>query len=439
MSSPSSEKLGFISGLTLSPRLDLLISLLEDAITDPQTDPTEVPQLLADLHVWKQLGVVPTFADDPAGQQQFQAACLERRKLRSEYMERASSLLQARLSQGAGPQNNAALFEALRIAENQNAQNDAAPQSLVALRLAVLNVAENLEPSQQTQFLFFEWKRLPHEQLLPLVHSMASAHVVGVYRFWCEGWPDECSAAIFADASKPDTKMTANDVLRATEAEHPEIDPILRAQLESPAMVRDSPQSVRTAALVLRAGSKKLLPLVEDTLIQSNAKHSYNCQVQAYLLGYLFRESDEDAQVRLRGALDDEKCGSQLLRLLNTARYSDDLIPVAVRALESANLDTAGTAAIFLGDHASIAVKDPLWQRLDSLWTLWRDRASDLQQPIMSSNIQWKTSELEQNLASALAHATNWKLTPSEQQRLRDGCLTEKCRAIADGKMSRGL
>jgi hypothetical protein len=268
---------------------------------------------------------------------------------------------------------------------------------------------------------------------------MASAHVFGVFRFWCEGWPDECSAAIFSDASKPDTKITANDVLRASEAEHPEMDSILEGQLGNPAMLRDSPQSVRTAALVLRAGSKKLLPLVEDTLTQSNAKHSYNCQVQAYLLGYLFRESDESAQARLRGALEDEKCGIQLLRLLNTVRYSDELIPVAVRALQSSNLDAAGTAAIFLGDHASIAAKDPLWQRLDSLWTLWRDKVSELQQPLMSSNIQWKTSELEQNLASALAHATNWKLTPSEQQRLRNGCLTEKCRAIADGKMSRGL
>jgi hypothetical protein len=45
----------------------------------------------------------------------------------------------------------------------------------------------------------------------------------------------------------------------------------------------------------------------------------------------------------------------------------------------------------------------------------------------------------ELSLASALSHASNWKLTPSEHDHLRDGCLTEQCRAIADGKMWLGL
>jgi len=47
--------------------------------------------------------------------------------------------------------------------------------------------------------------------------------------------------------------------------------------------------------------------------------------------------------------------------------------------------------------------------------------------------------QLEQALVSALVRGANWKLTPGEQERLQEGCLTEKCRDIADGKMSLGF
>jgi hypothetical protein len=47
-----------------------------------------------------------------------------------------------------------------------------------------------------------------------------------------------------------------------------------------------------------------------------------------------------------------------------------------------------------------------------------------------------RTVQLEEALVSALLRGANWKVTPGEQERLREGCLTEKCRDIADGKMS---
>jgi len=33
----------------------------------------------------------------------------------------------------------------------------------------------------------------------------------------------------------------------------------------------------------------------------------------------------------------------------------------------------------------------------------------------------------------------NWKLGESEVRRLRDGCLTDACRQVADGKMHDGF
>lgn len=52
---------------------------------------------------------------------------------------------------------------------------------------------------------------------------------------------------------------------------------------------------------------------------------------------------------------------------------------------------------------------------------------------------QARTVQLEQALVSALVIGANWKLATGEHERLLEGCLTEKCRDIAEGKMSFGF
>jgi hypothetical protein len=180
---------------------------------------------------------------------------------------------------------------------------------------------------------------------------------------------------------------------------------------------------------------------VGDALSRSAAGQQRICEVDGYLLGYLFKVAPEDGQRRLNEMLQDDKCGDQLFRILDSARYSDELVPVAVKALNSPNLGAAATAALFLGSHGSAEGKDALWQRLDALWLLWHDRAGELRTTVATRDreIQSLSSRLEQSLASALSHASNWKLTPSEHDRLRDGCLTEQCQAIAGDKMWLGL
>jgi hypothetical protein len=49
------------------------------------------------------------------------------------------------------------------------------------------------------------------------------------------------------------------------------------------------------------------------------------------------------------------------------------------------------------------------------------------------ANPAQQANQLEQALASALAHAKNWELSPAEIDRLRSGCLTDACREVADG------
>jgi hypothetical protein len=214
----------------------------------------------------------------------------------------------------------------------------------------------------------------------------------------------------------------------------------------------DSWESQRVAAIILRAGSRKLRPAVDEFLDTYVAQPRYGCEIEGYLIGYLFRTAVADATKRFieETGSGNHPCASQLLRTLDTPRYSDELIPLAVMALDSGDLGSAGMAATFLGLRGPATVEPALWQRLETLREKWRERAAELRGAdtvIFDGGVEEQSPQrerarsvqLEQALVSALVRDANWKLTSGEQDRLREGCLTEKCRDIADGKMSIGF
>jgi hypothetical protein len=229
------------------------------------------------------------------------------------------------------------------------------------------------------------------------------------------------------------------------------LDDILNARLKDPEMLHDSWESQRVAAIVLRAGSSKLWPSVDEFLDKYVAQLRYGCEIEGYLIGYLFRTAAADATKRfIEETGSNHPCASQLLRTLDTVRYSDELIPLAVKALDSADLGSAGMAATFLGFRGPAMVEAALWQRLGTLREKWRERAAELRGAdtgIFHGSVgqqaaqleRARTVQLEQSLVSGLVTGANWKLTPGQQNRLRAGCLSEKCPDIADGKMSFGF
>jgi hypothetical protein len=271
------------------------------------------------------------------------------------------------------------------------------------------------------------------------------------YKFWCEGWPQECGATILTEAIRPGTTTGKNAVFLMAESEHPELDDILNVRLKDPEMLHDSWESQRVAAIILRAGSRKLRPSVDEFLDKYVAQPRYGCEIEGYLIGYLFRTAPADATKRFTEETgSNHPCASQLLRTLDTVRYSDELISLAVKALDASDLASAGMAATFLGLRGPATAEAVLWQRLETLREKWRGRAAELRgvdTGILASglleqaaqNEQARTVQLEQSLVSALVRGASWKLTPREQDRLREGCLTQTCREVADGKMSFGF
>jgi hypothetical protein len=439
-------------GLHYSTQTDLVIELLESSLTDPKRNPRGVgADLLAEFQVRKELGLIPKRPENPGEEEEWKQRLEERNKAYERYFAKANALLLASLERRTGPERTAAIYEAWNNAERQNGQKAGVPEALSRLRANVIAIALELTPGQRVQILYSLWPTLPHGELKPMVLSLAelwskedSFSLDEGYKFWCEGWPRECSAAILSDAIHPGTVTSKNAVFLVAEGEHPELDESLGARLRDPEMLLDSWESQRAAAIVLRAGSRKLQPAVDELLDKYTARPRYGCLVEAYLTGYLFRVAPADGAKRLTEETQSEKkdCGSELLRTLHQVRYSEEIIPVALKALDSPNLGTAGTAALFLGQYGPETEEAALWRRLEALREEWRERAGELRaaEPLNPGNkMQGQAAQLEQELASALMTGANWKLTTQEKERLREGCLTEKCKDIAEGKMSFGL
>lgn len=359
-----------------SLQLDSVIPALLAAVTDPSLAPPDgIASLLADLQTRKKLGVTEPYSDDPIKQAEQKTASEKRRKIREEYFRQANDLLLASIQNRTGQQRAAAIYYAWWNAEGLKNTDGISEATLAQLRARVLSVHDELPPDLLPQFLWTGWQVLPHAPLLPLARRFAIESLEklnGSYdaiRMWCEGEPTPCNTAILDAMRKSRPKPYKPAALLLTESEHPDLDEWLREHLRDPEMVQSSADSQTIAAVILRVGSQNLLPDVKQFLDKLPPKNSMPCEINADLLGYMFRFKPKEASLRLSSELQstENDCGSQLLRTLRDDRYSDDLIAPAFVALDSANFRTAQTAALLLSEHGPASAQDALWKRLESL------------------------------------------------------------------------
>jgi hypothetical protein len=453
ISNPSDDSEGFAvyGALRESSRTEMIIPRLQMALSDPSvTVPPQMAGLLALMQTRAELGMLVQPPANSAEQSVWEQKLKDRMKVRDKYLALANMRLLASIQLRMGPQRAQAIYQAWNDAMQLNYTSPQPAESLSQLRQQLFNVERELTPSQQLQLVTSSLQSEPHERLLPIIRDLtcssgpdASSFVHSAFQLWCNEQPAECSAEIFRRASESDPLISQHIIYLMPEAERPEINGMLQEQLANPKFVWGGASSVNLSALVLRAGSKALVPTIDFTLDLYAKERKFECEPQAHLLGYLFRFAPKDATLRLSTIIEAsaDPCGNQMLRFLDLARYSDDLIPIAIASLNSPNLSAVGLSATFLGTHAAESAKAALWQRLDALRHDWRERTAELQ----SNSFSWGNSppelaaRLEQALTSAIANATNWKLSESERARLREGCLTDQCRNIADGKMRMGM
>jgi len=442
------------STLRESSQLEVIIPTLEAAISDPSTNvPSSLPQLLADLQTRKDLGVLPPYPTDDAKKHEWNAKTKLRAEVREKYFEQANVLLMASIPKRSGPQRATAIYQAWFDAEVSYRTKPVSPDVLSELRFNVFAVENELTHAQRLQFVVTARQTMPPQLLLPIIRSLAtdsdaagaSFENIEPFKIWCEEAREECQSAILADVQRSQFRTDKNVILLLEEGEHSEFDNTLQKELTDPKAHQDGGQAQRLATVVLRAASRNVAVPVNAWLNELTSKPGCAGDVEASLFGYLFRIGDATAGKHLSSELLDRKddCGGQVIRSLHAVRYSDELLPIVSRALNSPNPITVTQAALFWGEHGSPSSQDLLWQRLESFWTAWHDRAVELQAVPMNfspgATVQQQAAQLEQALASALVRGKNWKLSPGEIDRLRSGCVTDACREVADGHRALSL
>jgi hypothetical protein len=133
------------------------------------------------------------------------------------------------------------------------------------------------------------------------------------------------------------------------------------------------------------------------------------CEPQTAMLRYFLRLDPEFGAKAVRASLAARRvtgCYSQLLQELGDSLPKVE--PVAIAALDDADLEVANDAALALGRWGTASAETALWARLKRFHQEWRGHESELRMtPDYSSPIARATA-LESTLANSLATGTNW-------------------------------
>jgi ATP-dependent Clp protease ATP-binding subunit ClpA len=112
---------------------------------------------------------------------------------------------------------------------------------------------------------------------------------------------------------------------------------------------------------------------------------------------------------------------------LTEINYSKGINRLLRKRLDSENLRQASTAAYLMAKHGSEANKKPIQARLNRWLKEWSGRAAQLEAEETETKIIL-LAMFQINLIEALIQAKSWKLSSAEIERLKQTCLTERCR-----------
>ena len=224
-STDASDQGMFDWSLRDSSQIDVIVPLLGTGLSALTRTPLGLPELLADLQTRQELGAEPTNFD-PAEPRKWAEEWQARSKVRDKDLAQANARVTASIDRRSGPERVAAIYQVWHEASRHSA---IAPLMLSRLQSDMLAVANDLTLEQQAEFVIFSWQTMPHEQLLALIRKVAlnpnphaNRYNLAVFGFWCEGWPQECDAAILQDALGSNSKMDPQVIWLMSEAERGE-------------------------------------------------------------------------------------------------------------------------------------------------------------------------------------------------------------------------
>ncbi len=254
--------------------------------------------------------------------------------------------------------------------------------------------------------------------------------------------PDEGRRLILEEIKTGEHGIGYDALAILPDASLPELDAALQVRYASPQST-NAAMTLRnrgTAAwLMARYGSPNLLPFVRDILTRSTdiaTRSAEGCVVEGAAIAYLLKHDLPAAMKRFDQSTVRTASGicADPLPALAEHYWDDRVESVAIVELTTAaDISRVSNAARLLGDHGSVAAKQPLLDRLAEWSKEWHGRATELVfQPSLPS-----PSLVENSVVNALLQgATRFALTKSDGATIRALCVTDNCRAMVDARAS---
>ena len=340
----------------------------------------------------------------------------------------------ASLPQRSGKAKASAIYAVWQSLETYfRPEQDTPSATLSRLPYEVAASAGDLTSDQQQQLVGFYWARFPAGSLVPFVRGVATGDVAATpflreqaFKRWCESAESDCETELIAEMRKPATELQITTLLLLPVKDHPELDAVFSARLES--------NPAQASSLIARYGSPALAPAVRKALAGS-AQANY-CPVKENLFAYLLRVAPEEGSAAISSALQQrskDSCYLAMLESIARVSYTPALGQLAEKAIrDDPDSAVAASAAQVLSEYGPPSAEQALWDRFASWSEKWSDRAAELRATPISNDPYQTERNLEFQLASGIAHGKAWKISPADFGRLESLCVTKSCRNLVE-------
>ncbi len=296
-----------------------------------------------------------------------------------------------------------------------------------------------LPTERQANLLESDWPTIASPAMIPVLRQLAessptperSVADLALRRLY-DLAPDTARPLIMQEIQDPRQGATLTTLARLPDAELPELDEALAANVASVPELEargDFDEAGIRAELVHRYASKRVADRILESV--SDRLTRMACRSQWAILAYFLRVDDDIGKTQLERALAPHASGTGCRT--NLAAVAELRMTPVVEARAIADLDDTDPGVVIaavdtLRRHGSPAALAPLRSAFERWHATWKGRASDLQYSRAGDRPQERQAMVEDAFRLALGQGQAWLTQSSELRELQALCVTDNCR-----------
>jgi hypothetical protein len=347
-------------------------------------------------------------------------------------LSKRTDLLEAALSEygdilTAALSNKTDRARAITLADAQLAQRPTGGP-IAASRDQLAAAFLDLPVERQTRLLEYEWRSVAGAAMLPALRWLIGAPPTNApptvrdlaLRRLAQLAPDEARPVILAEIQNPRRGATLKTLGSLPDAELPDLDDVLAANLEAS-------HSEINAALVQRYATRKVASRILASADNNIGRMA--CSQQASIVAYFLRVDEAIGAMLLERAMTSRATGCwRFLNQIADLRMTPVVQTRAIADLDNPDPDVVIAAIQTLGRHGSSAAREALRAAFQRWHATWNGREPELEFSHAVERPNARQAMVEDAFRQAIGSGQGWLTRASELRELQSLCVTDNCR-----------